>query len=281
MNVYFKTLLGLLVLVTLISPISVWAKTYTLSDGSAFAGTESERQYAELLLGIEYDLPTLLEDSWSATTADLPFPSLDTIAAGASFSGDAGYDPATKSFYMTNTKGDGLVTFKVKHSLTSSKIHKIISSFVTELQKNIDQYAADSGVRVEPKVRKGSNLYTRVQAYYAVMGDVGTKLGTALNTVVVDTEGKTNKMTDQPILMYLYTGKNYPFTSKDDRHEYYMSVSPTFATSTYFENQKGLGKTLFVNIGIDPHAAVNTKVTFKLSDLRALSTLQYDDIWDY
>lgn len=254
------------------------AKSYILSDGDAFEGTEQEYKYAELLLKIQNDIPTITTQVWNKVSKKYKFPTTSKILSTVKFTGDAGYNPVTREYYLSNANGGGKIVIQIKHKFSRKKIEKITDSFLDELDKVLTKYETDAKVTSPKKIKEGSDLDDVASVLYDHFYDVGSDLGISTYRSFITLKGQTNKKGVQPILMSSFLGKNGTI-SEAEKGDMYIELTPNFTEDLYFELESQLYKTSFINIEIDEAADTNTKVTFKIEEIRQLTSLKPADIW--
>lgn len=278
MKKFYKSLAIVFFFAISITPLVSQAATYELSDGDYFEGTEEEYKYAELLLKIESDLPIIIERAWQKTSGKTKFPSVDTVLKKTKVSGSATYNSKTKEFTISN-QNDGVIVLDVKHGLSKTKVFKIIDTFTENLILEIDAYQKNANVKIPTKIKEDSDLDYINSSFEDTFYDLGFELGTALKSIVVEIDGKTNKISDQSMLVYGMPTKNYTLKT-ENIEDYYRKFPSTFNDEPLiFEFDTIPQKNVYVNMKLDEKADPNTTINFKVSDVRGFSKLKASDIW--
>lgn len=260
------------------------ADTYVLSNGEDFEGTKEEYEYAEFLLSVIDDLPQIMGDVWTKTVGKAKFPKTADIVKKAQFQGTAKYDTKTNTFTLSNTNGRSTIALPINHKLSRSKFNKFVDKFISELDKAVDKKEREAGVSIK-KIKEDSDLDYLMGTYEDVMYEIGYNLGIALRTVHFEIEGNLNKKTPEPILMYTFMGRNgYLIESEltEEEKEYYtLKLDPEFKEDLSVELEEAITRPVFLNFAITEDASPQTTVTFKVTGIRAMTTLEPGDIWPY
>ena len=276
----YKALIGGVAGLVFLIPQFSFAAFYTLTNGESFEGSAEEYRYANFLVNVAEDFNFIAAESWDAAVKKEKFPSLAKFAASASFSGDAGYNKKKKEFYISNSKGASSINIPVKHAITKSKVDKVLKKFENELLNRLDEMEIRGKFKLkEEALEDNPDLAILLTNIEDVSFRAGETLGLALLNTVVSFKGSVNNILPQPILIASCPTNNNCIIEKEDREDYHVKYSSNFEDEFYMAHQDLPEKAVSLMFELDESAVPNTRFTFKLNGVRALSSLKGSDIW--